>query len=211
MGNKNITKRIMKKIIRLTESDLLRIVEQVIEEQAFLGKLFTLGSKSVKPLIKKTPKIVNKISTRPLVNQLSSKVESLLYKLPEKLKVGPKFETAFSKSQNDIISLEGSLGNLSDNFTEFGTSYNLMKKIKKTMSSPKGTIINLKELYQEVHLVKKDLENLKDVIRNKKSPTLNKMNVKDVDRFFSGNEGNINRIIYNLDAIIKDGSQYMKK
>lgn len=33
MGNKNITKRIMKKIIRLTESDLVKIVKRTINEE----------------------------------------------------------------------------------------------------------------------------------------------------------------------------------
>ena len=79
------------------------------------------------------------------------------------------------------------------------------------MSSPKGSVINLKELYRDVHLIKKDLQNWKEVIRTKQSPSLKTMNVKDVDKFFGGIEFSINSIISNLDETIKDGSQFIKK
>ena len=193
----------MKKVIRLTEGDLVNIVKRVIEEQGIgnLYKLFT--SKSVvKPLIKSKP--LKSAVGSPLTSQLSSKVTSVLYKLPTKIKIGPKLSDVFSKSKNNVISLEGSLGNIADSFSEFDMSHNLMTKIKKTMFSPKGSVINLKELYQDIHLVKKDLENLKNVIKSKKSSSLNKMNVKDVEKFFWGKETDINKIIYNLDELIKN-------
>jgi DNA helicase TIP49 (TBP-interacting protein) len=206
----------MKRKIRLTESDLVRIVKRVIEEQQLieeqyqiLSKLFRGASKAVKPLIKSKP--IKSSFSRPLIDQLPSKVTGLIYKLPEKIKVGPKLQDVFTKSKNDIISLEGSLGNLSQTSSEFLMTHSLTSKIKKIMSSPKGSVINLKELYRDVHLIKKDLQNWKEVIRTKQSPSLKTMNVKDVDKFFGGIEFSINRIISNLDETIKDGSQFIKK
>ena len=195
----------MKKVIRLTESDLINIVQRIMNESYINEQL--LGKVVNKFLSKSEPKIVSKTSSRlsrPLINQLSSEVTGIIAKLPKKIKIGDKLIETFKKSEMDIISLEGSLSNIYDaGFTQFGTSKSLITKVKKIMKNPKGTEINLSEIYQDLNLVKKDLENLKNMIKSKKSWHLNQMGVKNIDKFLYSNETQLNRVINNINEFIK--------
>jgi hypothetical protein len=143
----------MKKVIRLTESELTRIVIRIIEEEknpvASLDEQFGI----IKSLSKSSTKPVTK-SVTPLLSQLPHEVQLFIKQIPTSVKIGPKLELVF---KNNYVSIKS----LPTNVKRFGIDDLYARKLSDTISKSKGSTINLQEVYQDAHFLKKELENLK--------------------------------------------------
>jgi hypothetical protein len=141
----------MKKVIRLTESDLTNVVKKVIKEQInesflknFLSKLFKSGSKPV-------PKFGT-----PLLSQLPSKVQTMIQSFPKQVKLGDKLKNVFNTHSHDIRSLEHYIKSQGGN----GIADTYARLLSKSINVPKGSIVNLQSVYSHAHFLKKELENI---------------------------------------------------
>ena len=98
----------MKKIVRLTESDLSCIVKRVISEQNIdeLDEgIFDSILKTFRGGGKKVVSAASKMSTTPLFNQISHDIRQLIIKIPQKVKVGVKLDGVFKKTLYDVKSV----------------------------------------------------------------------------------------------------------
>ena len=141
----------MKKVIRLTESDLTNVVKKVIKEQInesllknFLSKLFKSGSKPV-------PKFGT-----PLLSQLPSKVQTMIQSFPKQVKLGDKLKNVFNTHSHDIRSLEHYIKSQGGS----GIADTYARSLAKSINVPKGSIVNLQSVYSDAHFLKKELENI---------------------------------------------------
>jgi len=189
----------MGKTIRLTESELISVIEKVVEKSEInenfiknlLMKLFRSGGKPAA-----------KMAT-PLMQQLPSKVQSLIRSFPRKVKVGDKLQNVFNTHANDIKSLDGyikrhGVGGASDVYSS---------SLSKAISTPKGGIVNLQNVYSDAQMLKKTLENIKAAIpKPKPGSALNKnpnyqKQMTDLYNKFYTETATLNRIISDLEKI----------
>lgn len=177
----------MKRFI-ITEEEKQHI--KSLYEQRFLKRIFSTGDEDVKTVIKQEI---------PISHQLSRDVQKLISELPTKVNVGTELLDLFGKHSNNIKSLKQKL----QNYKEFGILEIYIKKISNTISSKRGTPINLQELYNDANLLKKHLVNIKKSISKPKEGGLLNKNVnykKDVEVWYN----TLNTEIGNLSSFIKD-------
>ena len=151
----------MKKIVRLTESDLSCIVKRVISEQNIdeLDEgIFDSILKTFRGGGKKVVSAASKMSTTPLFNQISHDIRQLIIKIPQKVKVGVKLDGVFKKTLYDVKSVEGSIARLNREMNGFGIAEIYSRNLSNAVRQPKGAVINLKEVYTDAQLLKKELE-----------------------------------------------------
>ncbi len=189
----------MSKTIRLTESELISVIEKVVDKsdinenfiKNLLYRLFKSGSKTATKM------------TLPLIDQLPSKVRLLIQSFPKKVKVGDKLQNFFNTHANDIKSLDGyikrqGIGAGSDVYSS---------SLAKAISTPKGGIVNLQNIYSDAQMLKKTLENIKAAIpKPKVGSTLNKnpnykKQMTDLYNKFYTETATLNRIISDLEKI----------
>lgn len=168
----------MSKVIRLTESDLTRIVKRVMNEDG--RESINLSEQILKNLIKTGAKSASKMSAKygvPLLNQLPDKIRMFIKTLPTSVKIGPKLERVFKENYVSIKSLP-------NNFKHLGIDDLYARKLSEAVSKSRGTKINLQELYQDAQFVRLELEN-----------------IKSTKSLYSVNSG-VNRFIADLESII---------
>ena len=95
----------------------------------------------------------------PLIYQLPNKVQNFINLLPNNIKVGPKLLDVFQKNYSQIKSLPSRLSKYKNN----GSVELYSTRLANVMSNSKGKTINLKELYTDANLLKKELENIKNL------------------------------------------------
>jgi hypothetical protein len=95
----------------------------------------------------------------PLIYQLPNKVQNFINLLPNNIKVGPKLLDVFQKNYSQIKSLPSRLSKYKNN----GSVELYSTRLSNVMSNSKGKTINLKELYTDANLLKKELENIKNL------------------------------------------------
>jgi hypothetical protein len=188
----------MKKVIRLTESDLTNVVKKVIKEQInesflknFLSKLFKSGSKPV-------PKFGT-----PLLSQLPSKVQTMIQSFPKQVKLGDKLKNVFNTHSHDIRSLEHYIKSQGGN----GIADTYARSLAKSINVPKGSIVNLQSVYSNAHFLKKELENIiSNIPKPKQGGILNKNKNYDkqmdelYNKFYT-ETATLNRFISDLEKV----------
>jgi len=203
----------MSKIVKLTESDLMRLVKRVISEQnrdELDEGIFNSILKSFEGGGKKVVSAASKMSTTPLINQISHDILQLITKIPQKVKVGAKLEGVFKKTLFDVKSLEGSIASYERDMNGFGIAELYSRRLSNAVQQPKGVVINLKEVYTDAHLLKKELENIKhELPRPKEGGILNKNKnyQSELNKYYNflGSElGSINRFIGEIDNLLKE-------
>jgi hypothetical protein len=203
----------MKKIIQLTESDLSRIVRRVISEQnsdELDEGIFDSILKAFRGGGKKVVSAASKMSTTPLFSQISHDIRQLITKIPQKVKVGPKLEGVFKKTSYDIKSLEGSIARYERDMNGFGIAEIYSRQLSNAVRQPKGSVVNLKEVYTDAHLLKKELENIKHKLpRPKEGGILNKNKNYQSElnkhyNFLLSELGSINKFISEIDNLLKE-------
>jgi len=203
----------MKKIIKLTESDLSRIVKRVISEQnsnELDEGIFDSILKAFRGGGKKVVSAASKMSTTPLFSQISHDIRQLITKIPQKVKVGAKLEGVFKKTSYDIKSLEGSIARYERDMNGFGIAEIYSRKLSNAVRQPKGSIVNLKEVYTDAHLLKKELENIKhELPRPKEGGILNKnknyqSELNKYHNFLWSELGSVNKFISEIDNLLKE-------
>ena len=166
--------------------------------------------KSAKIGGKKVVSAASKMSTLPLMSQISRDVQQLITKLPIKVKVGVKLDGVFKKTLFDIRSLEGNIAGLERNMKGFGIADVYSRKFSNTVRQPKGSIINLKEFYTDAQFLKKELENIKhELPRPTEGGFFNKnknyqSKIDEYNHFLESELSSINRVIHELDNLFKD-------
>jgi hypothetical protein len=189
----------MGKIIRLTESELINVIEKFVDEtemneqvlKSLLSKLFKSGAKPAA-----------KVGI-PLMSQLPSKVQMLIQSFPKKVKVDDKLKNVFNSHSSDIQGLSHYLksqgaGGIADTYA---------KLLAKDISTAKGGIVDLKNVYSNAHLLKKELENVKSAIsKPKQGGVLNKnpnykKQMDDLYNKFYNETASLNRFISDLEKI----------
>lgn len=203
----------MKKIVRLTESDLSRIVKRIISEQTgdeLDEGIFDTILKSFRGGGKKIVSTASKLATMPLINQISSDLRLLITKLPQKVKVGVKLDGVFKKTLYDVKSVEGSIARLNREMNGFGGAELYSRRLSNTVRQPKGSVVNLKELYTDAQFLKKELENIKNNLpKPKQGGILNKnknyqSELNNYHNFLWSELGSVNRFIGELDNLLKE-------
>jgi hypothetical protein len=203
----------MKKIVRLTESDLSRIVKRVISEQNIdeLDEgIFDSILKAFRGGGKKVVSTASKMSTMPLINQISNDIRQLITKIPQKVKIGVKLENVFKKTSYDVRSVEGSIARLNREMNGFGIAEIYSRNLSNAVRQPKGSVINLKEVYTDAQFLKKELENIKKGLpKPKEGGILNKnknyqSELKKYHNFLWSELGSINKFIGEIDNLLKE-------
>jgi len=203
----------MKKIIQLTESDLSRIVRRVISEQnsdELDEGIFDSILKAFRSGGKKVVSTASKMSTMPLINQISSDLRLLITKLPQKVKVGVKLDSVFKKTLYDVKSVEGSIARLNREMNGFGGAELYSRRLSNTVRQPKGAVVNLKELYTDAQFLKKELENIKNNLpKPKQGGILNKnknyqSELNKYHNFLWSELGSVNKFISEIDNLLKE-------
>jgi Skp family chaperone for outer membrane proteins len=189
----------MKKIIRLTESELIETIENFVDKI----EVNEQGMRSLlKTLLKKSSKSSSKMGL-PLIHQLPSKVQMLIRSFPQNVKVGDKLKEIFDTHATDIKSLEG---NLKRQGIEGGSDI-YSESLSKAISTPKGGVVNLQDVYSNSQLLKKTLENIKSSIPVPKQGNLLKKNpnyskeMTDLYNKFYTETSSLNRFISDLEKI----------
>lgn len=169
----------MKRTVRLTESDLTRLVRRVISEQnsnelnegifdAILN-FFKRGGKSLSKtglnpknnMAYKNTYPKNLPKTSPMLS-LPSNVASLLPKIPQNVKIGPALEKNFKDNLRSMIEFEKNIVALKPKINGLSDIY--ARKITSIIKQPKGSVINLRELYSLANYCKIDLMNVKKTL-----------------------------------------------
>ena len=203
----------MKKIVKLTESDLMRLVKRVISEQnrdELDEGIFNSILKSFEGGGKKVVSAASKMSTTPLINQISHDILQLITKIPQKVKVGPKLDGVFKKTLFDVKRVEGSVAYLDRTMNGFGIAELYSRRLSNAVQQPKGVVINLKEVYTDAHLLKKELENIKHKLpKPTEGGILNKnknyqSELNEWYNFLEGELGSVNKFISEIDNFFKE-------
>ena len=197
----------MKKVIRLTESDLMRIVKRVLNESetneqslSNILKSFTKQGSKAKPFMKQGLK-----GGLPLIDQLPSVVRGLIHSFPTRVKVGDKLGSLFSSHLSDIKGLKHYVKSGGGN----GITETYVDGLIKLVSTPKGGSVNLQDVYTQSHFLKQELENIKSSIpKPKKGGILNRNNdydkeMEDLYNKFYTETSTLNRFISDLENINK--------
>jgi hypothetical protein len=204
-----------KKVVKLTESDLARIIKRVINESEVDEGVFDTILKAFKGDAKVAakefmPRASKGLSSMPLLQQLPNEVRTLINKLPGNVKVGSRLDGLFKKSMFDIQSLEGSIARLNREMNGVGGAEMYSRNLSELVRKPKGAVIDLKDMYTKAQFLKKELENIKEALpRPKEGGMLNKnKNFKaELDKYanFLWNDmGKINRFISDFDEMLKN-------
>lgn len=123
----------------------------------------------VKSSFKPKPSFANSANPKglvtPLMSQLSSGVQNFIKILPNSIKVGPKLSNLFKTNYSNIKSLSSRLSKYKNN----GSVELYSRKLSNSLSVSKGNTVNLKELYEDASLLKKELENIKSSIPKPKT------------------------------------------
>ena len=206
----------MKKIVRLTESDLARIVKRVINEQndELDEGIFDSILKSLKggdeAFIKSLKNAGKSTHSTPLLSQIPHEVKMAINKVPTYGKVGPKLESLFSKHKHSIWSMDGSIKRMADDgINGLGVSKIYSDKLAKAVSTTKGNPIELQAIYKDAQLLKKDLQNIKSELpkpteggifnRNKNY----KRQVEDWYNVLNNEIASVSRFIRDFDEMLK--------
>ena len=145
----------------------------------------------------------------PLLQQIPIEVRNVINKLPKSIKIGTKLDDAFKKSSYDILSLEGNMARLNNEIGGAGGLEMYSRNISEIIRKPKGSVIDLKDLYTKAQFLKKEMENVKNGIPKPKSGSVLTKNKKyqeqlaKYENFLWSDMGKINRFIANLDELIK--------
>jgi len=223
----------MKRIIKLTENDLSRIVRRVISEQTSnqlneglfdaILNFFKRGGKSVSKTglnprnnmsYKNTfPK--NSPTSSPMMS-LPSNVVSLLSKIPQKVKIGPVLEKNFKYNLNSMMELQKNIGLLKPKINGLSDLY--AKEITSILKQPKGSTIDLRKLYSTANYCKIELMKVKAGLPPLKQNFLTRfMNFKNYqteiyryNNLLRPEISNIDRFIRSLDDLLKE-AKFIKK
>jgi hypothetical protein len=192
----------MKKIIRLTESDLVRLVKRVInenesldEQPSLIKNLFSAGAKSSKTVAKQGI---------PLMSQISHEAQLIIKQLPTNAKVGPKLVGLFGKHGTRIKSLQSQLSKMPDQ-----TLGIYIKRLSDTVSKTKGTPVNPQQMYMDAVFLKKELENIKSSLSKPKQGGVLNKNVnydKQMEGWYNAlytEIGSLSSFIADLEALLK--------
>jgi len=180
----------MGKIIRLTESDLVVLINKVLTESetneqlsGIVKQIIKYGSKS-KPLVNQGLK-----SGLPLMSQLPSKVQMLIQSFPTNVKVGDKLGSLFNSHLSDIKGLKHYVKSGGGN----GITETYVDGLIKSVTTPKGGNVNLKDIYTQSHFLKQELENIKSLIPKQK--------MGDLSNKFYTETATLNKFISDLEKI----------
>jgi len=224
----------MKRIIKLTENDLSRIVRRVISEQTSnqlneglfdaILNFFKRGGKSVSKTGGLNPKNnmaykstfpKNSPTSSPMMS-LPSNVVSLLSKIPQKVKIGPVLEKNFKYNLRSMMELEKNIVALKPKINGLSDIY--AKEITSILKQPKGSTIDLKKLYSTANYCKIELMKVKSGLPPLKQNFLARfMNFKNYqteiyryNNLLSPEIISIDRFIRSLDDLLKE-EKFIKK
>ena len=214
----------MKRTVRLTESDLSRLVRRVISEQnsnelnegifdAILN-FFKRGGKSLSKtgglnpknnMAYKRPYPKNLPKTSPTL-RLPSNVESLLPKIPQNVKIGPALEKNFKYNLRSMTEMEKTIAALKPKVNGLSDLY--ARAITSIIKQPKGSVINLRELYRLANYCKIDLMDVKKTLPPLKQSFWDKFTGNRTELYRYNNLllpeiGDIDRFIRSLDDLLK--------
>jgi hypothetical protein len=189
----------MTKTVRLTESELVNVIEKFIDkpemnEQLLKNILSRLFKSGAKPAAKMGV---------PLMGQLPSKVQTLIQSFPKRVQVGDKLKNVFNTHSSNIKSLEHYLK--SQGGSETANTY--ARLLSKDISVAKGGVVDLKNIYSNAHMLKKELENIKSAITvPKQGGVLNKnpnykKQMGDLYNKFYTETASLNNLISDLEKI----------
>jgi hypothetical protein len=189
----------MTKTVRLTESELVNVIEKFIDKpemneqllKNILSKLFKSGAKPAAKM------------GVPLMGQLPSKVQTLIQTFPKRVQVGDKLKNVFNTHSSNIKSLEHYLKSQGGS----GTANTYARLLSKDISAAKGGVVDLKNIYSNAHMLKKELENIKSAIPvPKQGGVLNKnpnykKQMGDLYNKFYTETASLNNLISDLEKI----------
>ena len=189
----------MTKTVRLTESELVNVIEKFIDkpemnEQLLKNILSRLFKSGAKPAAKMGV---------PLMGQLPSKVQTLIQTFPKRVQVGDKLKNVFNTHSSNIKSLEHYLKSQGGS----GTANTYARLLSKDISAAKGGVVDLKNIYSNAHMLKKELENIKSAIPvPKQGGVLNKnpnykKQMGDLYNKFYTETASLNNLISDLEKI----------
>ena len=213
----------MKRTVRLTESDLTRLVRRVISEQnsnelnegifdAILN-FFKRGGKSLSKtglnpknnMAYKNTFSKNLPKSSPTLS-LPSNVASLLPKIPQNVKIGPVLEKNFKDNLRSMIEFEKNIVALKPKINGLTDVY--ARTITSIIKQPKGSVIDLRELYRLANYCKIDLMNVKKTLPPLKKSFMDRLR-GDKTEFYRYNNLlgpeiiDIDRFIRSLDILLK--------
>lgn len=199
----------MKKVVRITESELAEIVKKVLKEsEVDEGILSNIINKfrGKKPAVK--PSFSH--YEIPASARLSPKVQELIKKMPQVVKMGPKLEGLFNRHRVDLNHFQNDIRDLARKHKTLGmaeSSSNLMFHIIR--NAKKGQNIEVRKLYELANDVKKEMEYAKRQmpvpkeggILNKNKNYKTQMN--DWYNFLYPEIGTLSRFISDFETLIK--------
>jgi hypothetical protein len=205
----------MKKIVRLTESYLVRLVRRVINENSYDKK--EVDEQLIKNLIQKVinPRTIKKPlakqtakQTIPAASRVPNDVQNLIKSLPQSVKVSDKLAQLFKSHSGSLKSLEGNISRQLANNPKFGMADLYAKKLVNYSKTPAGQNINLQGMLSDAHLLKIHLDDLvKANLKPKEGGLLNKnKNINNqLETWYNYlylEKGSLNRFIDDLTKIL---------
>jgi hypothetical protein len=189
----------MGKVVRLTESELIKVIEKFVDKPVMNEQILkTLLSKIVKP----GAKSVSKIGT-PLMQQLPNKIQTLIQSFPQRVQVGDKLKNIFNSHSSNIRSLEHTIKSQGGN----GIANTYARLLAKDLSTTKGGVVDLRNIYANAHMLVKELENIKSAIPTPKQggvlnkPPNYKTQMEDLYNKFYNETADLNKLISDLEKI----------
>jgi hypothetical protein len=183
----------MKKVIRLTESDLVNLVTRVVNESE-VGENFGFLRKIL------SPKTSQK-TTMGVVKRMTPEIDAIFRKLPDSLKVGPRLSGLFKNNMTRIKNLKGNISRGLSSNPKLGVADSLVSQLERKLATPQGTPIDVKSLYQTSLSLKKELEQVK---RAMPKPNIN--DKKKLDQWYNylySESADINKFVSELEEVIK--------
>jgi hypothetical protein len=159
----------MKKVVRLTEQELVEVINKVISEQEVsefnisgivkgVGNLVKKGANYIKG--KSAPKKSPYYPTSKPLN-IPTDVKTALSKLPNgTVKIGPKTKTFLDSKRMDLAHLKSVYNYNKDKFNLEMVDHALYG-IERSLNTAKGQPLNFNDLYYRSLLLKRELENVK--------------------------------------------------